>query len=173
MLKPGACLGTFSKTFCPGFRVGWICAGKEVLEKYYMTKGNADLQTSSIAQAELNEYLEAFDLDAHIENLKTFYKKRRDLMLNIMDEDFPSEAKYTRPKGGFFIWVELPERINTFELMEKALESEVAIVPGSPFYPNDGPENTFRLSYSSMPEERIIKGMDILTNGLKEVLAIH
>lgn len=162
---------TFSKTFCPGLRVGWICADREILEKYYMTKGNADLQTNSLAQAEINEYLETYDLAAHIDNLKTVYRKRRDLMLRIMDEEFPPEAKYTRPKGGLFTWVELPETINTFELMEKALKKKVAFVPGSPFYANGGHENTFRLNYSSMPEERIAKGMKILVEVLKEALS--
>jgi 2-aminoadipate transaminase len=161
-------LGTFSKTFCPGFRIGWICADEDVLAKFYMTKGSSDLQSNSMAQAELNEYLECYDLDERIERIKGVYRRRRDLMLKIMDEGFPVEAKYNRPEGGLFIWVELPEGINATELMHKALEKKVAFVPGAPFYANGGHENTFRLNFSSMPDERIEEGMKIMSEVLKD-----
>ena len=164
-------LGTFSKTFCPGFRIAWVCARRDVLEKYYIIKGSADLQTSTFDQAVLNEYLEKYDLDLHIEKVKCLYRKRRDLMLSIMDEAFPEEVRYTRPEGGFFTWVQLPDNINSLDVMERALRENVAIVPGSAFYPNGGHENTFRLSYSSTPEEKISEGMKILIKVLKEVLS--
>ena len=164
-------LGTFSKTFCPGFRIGWICADEDILAKFYMTKGSSDLQSNSLAQAELNEYLECYDLDERINEIKQVYKRRRDLMLQIMDEGFPPEAKYNRPEGGLFIWVELPEGTDATELMHKALEKKVAFVPGAPFYANGGHENTFRLNFSSMPDERIEKGMRIMTEVLKEAFS--
>jgi 2-aminoadipate transaminase len=164
-------LGTFSKTFCPGFRIGWICADEDILAKFYMTKGSADLQSNSLAQAELNEYLECYDLDERIDGIRRVYKRRRDLMLKIMDEGFPAEVKYNRPEGGLFIWVELPEGIDATELMHKALEKKVAFVPGAPFYANGGHENTFRLNFSSMPEERIEKGMKIMTEVLKDAFS--
>ena len=92
-------------------------------------------------------------------------------MLKIMDEGFPVEAKYNRPEGGLFIWVELPEEINATELMHKALEKKAAFVPGAPFYANGGHENTFRLNFSSMPDERIEKGMKIMTEVLKDAFS--
>jgi 2-aminoadipate transaminase len=163
-------LGTFSKTFCPGFRVGWICAGEDLLSKFYMIKGSADLQTNSMAQAELNEYLERYDLDERIRMIANVYRRRRDTMLKIMDEEFPPQVTYNRPAGGLFIWVELPEGINAEDLMYKALEKKVAFVPGAPFYANGGHENTVRLNFSNMSEERIVEGMKIMAQLLREAL---
>jgi 2-aminoadipate transaminase len=155
-------LGTFSKIFCPGFRCAWICADEKILKKYYMIKGSADLHTSSFDQAVLNEYLETYELDRHIEKLKAVYKARRDRMISVMDNTFSEDVDYTRPEGGFFTWVEVSDSINSFDLMKRALEKNVAIVPGSPFYPNGGHENTFRLSYSGVSEEEISEGIKIL-----------
>ncbi|KPU26565.1 aminotransferase [Caloranaerobacter sp. TR13] len=163
-------LGTFSKTFCPGLRLGWTCADTEVLQKYILVKQGADLQTSTIAQRELNKFLEKYDLDEYINKIKEVYKRRRDLMLNTMKEEFPEGIKYTYPEGGLFTWVELPEHINTRELLEKAVEKNVAFVPGGSFFPNGGHENTMRLNYSNMDEERIVIGIKRLAEAIKEML---
>lgn len=163
-------LGTFSKTFAPGLRIGWVCASEEILGKYIMVKQGADLQTSTISQRELNAFLEMCSLDEHIEKIKAVYKKRRNLMLDTMKEHFPEEVKYTYPQGGLFTWVELPEYINARDLMIKALEKKVAFVPGGSFFPNGGHENAFRLNYSNMPEEKIVEGIKRLAEVLKEAI---
>lgn len=163
-------LGTFSKTFCPGMRLGWTCADKEALQKYILVKQGADLQASTISQMELAKFLEKYDLDSHIEKIKNVYRKRRDLMLNTMKEEFPKEAKFTYPEGGLFTWVVLPEHINARELAAKALEKNVAFVPGGSFFPNGGHENTLRLNYSNMDEERIVEGIKRLGKVIKEMM---
>jgi 2-aminoadipate transaminase len=163
-------LGTFSKTFCPGMRLGWTCADKEALQKYILVKQGADLQASTISQMELAKFLEKYDLDSHIEKIKNVYRKRRDLMLNTMKEEFPIEVKFTYPEGGLFTWVILPEHINARELAVKALEKNVAFVPGGSFFPNGGHENTFRLNYSNMDEERIVEGIKRLAQVIKEMI---
>ena len=163
-------LGTFSKTFTPGLRLGWVCASDEILNKYILVKQGADLQSSTISQMELNTFLEMYDLDAHVENIKAVYKKRRDLMLETIKATFPPEAKFTYPEGGLFTWVELPEHIDTKELMVKAVEKKVAFVPGGSFYANGGHENTMRLNYSNMPDEKIVEGIKRLAEVIKEVL---
>lgn len=163
-------LGTFSKTFCPGLRIGWVCASDEVLNKYILIKQGADLQSNSMSQRELNEFLEIYDLDEHIEKIKALYKGRRDLMLQTMKEHFPEQVKYTHPEGGLFTWAVLPEHINARELMQKALERNVAFVPGGSFFPNGGNENTMRINYSNMPEDRIVEGIKILGEVIKEAL---
>lgn len=163
-------LGTFSKTFCPGMRLGWTCANKEALQKYILVKQGADLQASTISQMELAKFLEKYDLDSHIEKIKNVYRKRRDLMLNTMKEEFPTEVKFTYPEGGLFTWVILPEHINARELAVKALEKNVAFVPGGSFFPNGGHENTFRLNYSNMDEERIVEGIKRLAQVIKEMI---
>ncbi|WP_432405888.1 PLP-dependent aminotransferase family protein [Wukongibacter sp. M2B1] len=164
-------LGTFSKTFCPGLRIGWVCASPEVLNKYILIKQGADLQSNSMSQRELNAFLEDYDLDKHIEKIKALYKGRRDLMLDTMKEHFPEEVKYTHPEGGLFTWAVLPKHINARELMTKSLERNVAFVPGGSFFPNGGNENTMRINYSNMPEERIVEGIKILGEVIKDALS--
>ncbi len=163
-------LGTFSKTFCPGLRIGWVCAEDEVLNKYILVKQGADLQTNSMSQRELNEFLEMYDLDDHIEKIRMLYKTRCNIMLSTMEEHFPPEVKYTYPEGGLFTWAVLPKHINAKELMEKALEKNVAFVPGGSFFPNGGNENTMRINYSNMPEDKIVEGIKILGEVIKDAL---
>ncbi|MBI9012704.1 MAG: PLP-dependent aminotransferase family protein [Clostridiales bacterium] len=152
-------LGTFSKTFAPGLRIGWVCAEDELLNKYIMIKQGSDLQTSSMSQRELAVYLEDYSLDEHIEKLIGVYKTRRNLMIDTMKSTFPKEARYIVPEGGLFIWVELPEHIDTKELMVKAVEEKVAFVPGGSFFPNSDTKNTMRLNFSNMNEENIVEGI--------------
>ncbi|MCT4618084.1 MAG: PLP-dependent aminotransferase family protein [Marinisporobacter sp.] len=162
-------LGSFSKIFCPGLRLGWVYASKEILEKFVLAKQPADAHTSTMAQMEVNAFMENYDLDHHVEKLKEVYKNRRDLMLNTIKETFPKEINYTHPEGGLFIWVELPKGIDAKELMKKSLEKKVAFVPGGSFFPNGGNENTFRLNYSNMTDEKIVEGI----RRLGEVLNIE
>lgn len=160
------CLGTFSKTLCPGLRVGWVAAESNILEKFILVKQSADLHTSSLSQRKIAKYLEMYDYDANIEKIRTNYKGRRDAMIRTMEKEFPSVIKFTRPKGGLFTWAELPKGINARDVLVKSLEHQVAFVPGGAFYPNGGMENTMRLNFSNMPEERIIEGIKRLANVL-------
>ena len=114
-------LGTFSKIFCPGYRLGWTCAAPEILNKYNICKQGADLQASTISQMEVNKFIEEYDLDAHVENIKACYVKRRDLMLKTMEEEFPACVKFTHPQGGLFTWVVLPENVKAAEMATKCL----------------------------------------------------
>lgn len=163
-------LGTFSKIFCPGLRLGWIDAHPDVLRKFILLKQGADLQSSTISQIEVATFLNEYDIDAHIEKIKVVYKRRRDLMVGIMKEKFPKEVKYTIPEGGLFTWVTLPEHINTRDLAVKALEKQVAFVPGGSFYAYPGHENDMRLNYSAMPDDLIIEGMNRLADVINEAL---
>lgn len=163
-------LGTFSKIFSPGLRTGWIAADEEVLNKFVMIKQGADLQSSTIDQIAVAKFLEDYDIEAHIDKIKEVYKRRKDLMLNTMKEEFPEGVKVTDPEGGLFTWVVLPEHINARELSMKALEKNVAYVPGGSFFPNGGNENTFRVNYSNMEDERIVEGVKRLGQVLREAL---
>ncbi|GAA4716202.1 PLP-dependent aminotransferase family protein [Brevibacillus fulvus] len=163
-------LGTFSKIFCPGYRIGWVAASQEILEKYIMIKQSADLHTSSISQREIDKYLELYDIDENIAKIKEVYRKRRDLMLAEMEKEFPDNVKFTYPKGGLFTWVELPAHVDAREVLLKCVENNVAFVPGGSFYPNGGNENTFRLNYSNMQEDKIVEGIQRLGKILREVL---
>lgn len=165
-------LGTFSKTFCPGMRLGWTLGEGELLNKFVLVKQGADLQTSSLGQRELNQFMEDYDLDDHIATIREVYRSRRDVMLAAMDTHFPKVEglTYTYPNGGLFTWVELPAHMNARELFKKAIEKEVAFVPGGSFYPNGGYENTLRLNYSNMPEEKIKEGIKRIGEAIDEML---
>lgn len=164
------CNGTFSKIFCPGYRIGWLAGDKEIVRHHVLVKQGTDLQCNTIAQMEIAKYLELYDIDAHIEKIRTTYKKRRDLTVELMEDLFPPEVSFTRPEGGLFAWVELPSGINARDLLEKCLEKNVAFVPGGSFFPNGGKENTFRINFSNMPEERIAEGLTRLADVLKAFL---
>lgn len=164
--------GTFSKIFAPGFRLGWVSAAPEILEKFNISKQAADLQASTISQMEMAKFIEMFDLDAHVEKIKEVYGHRRTVMLNAMDEYFPKEVSFTRTDGGLFTWVTLPEGIDAAQLMKDVvLPNNVAYVPGEPFYPNGGNANHFRMNYSCMPDDRIIEGCKRLGKALHEAIA--
>lgn len=156
------CLGTFSKIFCPGYRIAWIAADKEIIEKLVIIKQSSDLQCNTIAQMDIAKYLELNNIDEHIEEIRKLYRKRCALAVDTMEKEFPKEVTFNRPDGGLFTWVKLPEYINARDLLEICLKENVAFVPGGPFFPNGGKENYFRINYSNMPEERIVEGMKIL-----------
>lgn len=163
-------LGTFSKTFCPGLRLGWICADNEILNKYIIVKQGADLQSSSISQREAAAFMLVYNLDEHINKIKEVYRRRRDLMIDMIKKEFPQNIKYTYPNGGLFTWVTLPEGVDAAELLKIALKDKVAFVPGGSFFPNGGHPNHFRLNFSNMPEDKIIEGIKRLGKVLKENL---
>lgn len=152
-------LGTFSKNFCPGLRLGWICAAPEILEKYIVVKQGADLQCSTLDQRATALFMETYNLDEHIENIKKVYGKRRTLMLECLDKYFPKEATHTNPYGGLFTWVKLKEGLDAAEILKEALKENVAYVPGGSFFPNGGHPNYFRLNYSCMPDDKIVEGV--------------
>ncbi len=161
-------LGSFSKILSPGLRVGWVCADKDIILKYELLKNGSDLQSAELAQMQVDEYLENNDLDTHLDKIKKAYKERRDLMIKMINEEFPKEAKYYYPEGGMFIWVELPSHVNTRELLKKAIESKVAFVPGGSFYPQGDCESSMRINFSTMENEKIVEGIKILGKLLEE-----
>ena len=161
-------LGTFSKILAPGYRLGWICAEGEILQKYNFIAQAASLQASTIGQMETSKFIEMFDLDAHVAKICDVYGKRRDLMYNTMKECFPPEVKFAKPTGGLFLWVELPEYLNAAELAKECLEANVAYVPGEGFYPDGSVKNTFRMNYSCMPDDKIVEGIHRLAEVLKK-----
>lgn len=152
-------LGTFSKTFSPGVRIGWVCAIPEILNKYIIVKQGADLQCSTLDQRAVALFMEKYDLNAHIEEIKKVYGARRTLMLESMDKYFPAGVTHTNPYGGLFTWVELKEGLDAKKIMDDCIKENVAYVPGGSFFPNGGRPNYFRMNYSCMPEDKIVEGI--------------
>jgi len=164
------CLGTFSKIFCPGYRIAWVAAHPEIINKLVITKQSTDLQCNTLAQRDISKYLELNDIDNHISKIREVYKRRCELTIKSMEVEFPSEVTFTRPEGGLFLWVKRPHNINARDVLVKCLERNVAFVPGGPFFPSGGNENYFRINYSNMPEDRIVKGIKSLGEVLKEFI---
>ncbi|MBQ6632320.1 MAG: PLP-dependent aminotransferase family protein [Romboutsia sp.] len=165
-------LGTFSKIFCPGYRIGWTCASQKILSKFIFIKQGADLQASTISQREVSKFIDLYDLDKHVEKIKEVYERRRDLMLETMKSEFPEGIEYTHPEGGLFTWVELPSHLDSRVIMQDCLKNNVAYVPGGSFFPNGGKENCFRLNYSNMPDDRIVEGIKRLGEVLKQYMTV-
>jgi len=161
-------LGTFSKIFCPGYRIGWVAGDQKVIEKYVLVKQGTDLQCNTLAQREIAKYLELYNIDEHIEKIRKVYKRRRNLTVKLMEDHFPEGVTFTRPKGGLFAWIELPMDINARDVLIKSLKKNVAFVPGGSFFPNGGRENTFRINFSNMPDDKIEEGLQSLAGVLRE-----
>ena len=152
-------LGTFSKILSPGMRLGWVTGEISLVRKYVLAKQGADLHTSSLTQLLAARFVLEYDLDAHIARIRDVYHRRCRAMLAALDEHLPQGVRFTRPVGGLFLWVELPEGTDARALLEQCLEENVAFVPGGAFFANGGHENTLRLNFSAMPEERISEGI--------------
>jgi 2-aminoadipate transaminase len=152
-------LGTFSKILAPGFRLGWVIAGQAAIEGILHAKQPSDLHTG-VAQ-QMATYYVARDgfVDGHVEHIKDFYRERRDVMLQALSEHFPRDAHFTRPAGGLFVWAELPQDIDTRELLLEAVANKVAFVPGQGFHPDHSGRNTMRLNFSNVPPEMLREGI--------------
>lgn len=161
---------TFSKVLTPGVRVGWLCASPDILQKYVIFKQSADLHTNTLAQMQVTKFIEMFDLEVHIERIRKVYKLRRDSMIEAIKTEFPHGVKYTQPDGGLFLWVELPVWMNAREVLIRCLDNNVAFVPGGAFFPNGGNENTLRLNFSNMSEERIVEGIARIGKLIKSMI---
>lgn len=160
--------GTFSKTFCPGYRIGWIIGDADVIRRYTLVKQSTDLQCNTVAQMELAKYVELYDIDAHIAHICDTYRRRRDLMIGMMEAEFPNGVTFTRPQGGLFAWVTLPEDMDARTLLAACLKQNVMFVPGVSFYPGQDVHNTLRMNYSAMSEERIEEGIRRMGNVLRQ-----
>lgn len=164
-------LGTFSKILAPGLRLGWVVAEPDIVRRYVLAKQGADLHTSSLTQLLAARFITECDLEGHIETLRAVYRRRRDAMLAALDAHLPGGVRFMRPAGGLFLWLELPDGLDARDLLERCLEKNVAFVPGGAFFANGGHDNTLRLNFSAMPEERIAEGVRRFAGVLEEILA--
>lgn len=163
-------LGTFSKTVTPGMRTGFIISQNTDLLKYIsVAKEASDLHTNIFSQYLILDYLEHNDHETHIAEIRKLYKAQAQAMIAAMDRYFPETVKYTKPHGGMFLWVTLPEGVSALSLFPKALEKKVAFVPGDPFYINMKNTNTMRLNYTNADSQAIEEGIRRLGDLLKEL----
>ena len=164
-------LSTFSKILAPGIRLAWVIAPEQVIQKLVQTKQAADLNTAAFNQMIAFEVGKDGFLEEHANVIRATYKERRDVMLEMMEEMFPPEVRWTRPQGGMFLWGILPGTMDSANVLKVAIERKVAFVPGEPFHPNGGGKNTMRLNFSYSNPETIREGITRLGRVLKESVA--
>lgn len=164
-------MGSFSKVFAPGLRLGFVVAPEELHAKLVQAKQAADLHTPSFSQRIVYEAVQDGFLDAHIPSIRTLYAHQCELMLAALDQHFPAEATWNRPQGGMFIWVDLPEGVDSTRVLAKAIKQNVAFVPGAPFYATRPKSNCLRLSFVTVPADKIEIGIARLGALLKAEIA--
>lgn len=161
--------GSFSKILAPGMRLGWIVAPQEVMEQIVIAKQASDLHSNYLSQRIAYEYLTSTDIDAHIRKIQAAYMRQSQLMQDLIREQFPASVTYTRPKGGMFIWLTLPDGISSMNVFDAAIREEVAVLPGTPFYIDGGGDNTLRLNFSNATDEKIKEGMGRLARVIRKL----
>lgn len=167
-------LSTFSKTFVPGFRLGWIVAHKDIIRRIAISKQAADLCTGAYMQYITYLYMQKGHFMKHIEAMRDIYKVKHAAMLEALDKymsDIPG-VYWSKPKGGFFVWLVLPETVDCDQLFDKAIEHKVVYVRGSAFFADGQGKNTARLNFSQPKVEDIDKGIKILAEVIKETMGI-
>ena len=163
-------LGSFSKIVAPAMRLGWICAKGEIMENLIIAKQAADLHTNYYSQRVVHQFLIDNNLENHIKKIKELYKGQRDCMVSMIERYFPEEIKSTKPEGGMFLWITLPEGVSSLDLFNLAAKENVAFVPGNPFYFNAKDTNTLRLNYTNSNEEMIEEGIKRLAKAIRAII---
>jgi 2-aminoadipate transaminase len=164
-------LGSFSKTVVPSFRIGWIVAPDEIMEKLIVAKQASDLHTNYFCQRVIHQYVTDFDNTEHIKKICKVYGNQCNAMIESIEKYFPAGLKHTSPEGGMFVWVTLPNGIPAIKLFDIAIKKNVAFVPGNPFYTNkDKQTSSMRLNFSCVDEKTIEIGIKRLGEAIREVL---
>ena len=164
-------LGSFSKITVPGFRLGWMVAPPEIIRLAVKAKQAADLHSSTFNQFVIAEYLKKHSIDDHIAKITACYGAQAAAMVRTLDREAPEGMTFTRPEGGMFSWVRLPEgKGSCMDLFNLAIEQKVAFVPGMPFYTDGGGQNTLRLNFSNASEATIDQGITRLCRCIKDFL---
>ena len=166
-------LGTFSKILSPGIRLGWVVAPPPVLEKINLGKQAADLCTSTLSQLMVSAFFEQGMWRDYVDSLNEIHRGRRDAMLDALAEFFPRQAEWTRPGGGLFVWVTLPDFIDTTDLLARALRDNVAFVPGEGAYLDGRGRSSMRLNFSGSDEDTIREGVRRIGEVVGEQVALY
>jgi len=152
-------MATFSKVLSPGFRLAYVIAPNGVVDKMELAKQSVDLCTPTFTQCIARRFITEGHMDEHLPNIINMYKRKRDIMLDALEEYFPEGCTWTHPQGGMFLWATLPEHIDTREMFQDAIKEKVAYVHGRAFYVNGGGGNTMRLNFSNPSDEDVTEGI--------------
>ena len=164
-------MGSFSKILSPGLRIGWAAVPAHLFRRFYLAGEAVALCPPTLNQMIISAYLREHDWRGQIDRYRTLYAARRNAMLDALDTYLPAGINYTRPEGGFFIWLTLPEGINTYDLLQEGVKSGVIFIPGAAFSPGDEPSHKLRLAFCAVDEETITEGVRRLSSLLERELA--
>ena len=162
-------LSSFSKTIAPGLRVAYIVADREIIKKLALVKQGTDLQTNTLGQCLVYEYVRSGGYSEHISLLRKTYRHRRDCMISALETYFPETVTWNRPEGGMFLWLTLPEGSSAEDILQHSLEQDVAFVPGQVFFPDGTGRNTMRLNFSNAAPHTIQEGIRRIGEVLKRL----
>lgn len=164
-------LGSFSKIFAPGLRVGWALVPAHLQRRYYLASESVTLCPPAFNQMLVSAYLRDFDWKGQIRTYRGLYEERCQAMLAALEQHMPEGMSWTRPEGGFFVWVTLPVGVDTYPLLHKAIEAGVVFIPGAAFTHSTEPSNKLRLAFSAVPPESIDEGVRRLAPVMREAIA--
>ncbi|MFW6221238.1 MAG: PLP-dependent aminotransferase family protein [Fibrobacterota bacterium] len=162
--------GSFAKIFGPGMRLGWLLGPTEIIEKCELAKQSQDACSATFTQVLANAFLTQGKLQPYVKSLRAVYKRRAQIMLDALRETMPEGVSWTTPKGGFYVWVSLPEHINASDVFDKSIQKGAAFVIGNAFDPEGVRNNSFRLAFSAPPEDKIAEGIRMVADGVRAVL---
>jgi 2-aminoadipate transaminase len=165
--------GTFSKILSPGVRLGWAVAPAPILHKMQIGKQGSDLCSSSISQYFVSAYFDAGPWSEYLNSLLEIYRRRRDVMFDALAEHFPREAEWTHPRGGLFLWAKMPDYIDTTDLLARALQEQVAFVPGRAAYVDGRGGAAMRLNFSGVGEDDIREGIRRIGEVIREQVGMY
>lgn len=163
-------IGSFSKILGPGMRLGWLLASPEIISKAQLAKQSIDACSSTFTQVLADQFLRQGKLNSYVANLRVIYKRRMHLMNECLTANMPEEVKWVEPKGGFYIWVQLPENVDSLDIMKESAAKGAIFVIGKTFDPHGLKNNCFRLAFSHTPEDQIEKGVKIVADAVKSKL---
>lgn len=166
-------LGTFSKIFVPGFRIGWVVAHEAIVDKFVVAKQSTDLCTPTLNQKIAHKYIEKGYFDENLKTIIKQYHEKRDNMLQAFRDYMPEGVKWTEPEGGLFLFLSLPEGMDAENLFQKAIDNNVAFVLGSVFHCDGSGKNTMRINFSYMPKDKATEGVKRLAKAIKEEMGIE
>ena len=162
--------GSFSKIIGPGLRLGWMLVPNAIYEKCELIKQTMDACSPSFTQVIADKFLQSGLADIYIEKVRVEYKKRAEAMINALNQHLPNEVTFTAPRGGFYIWLQLPENIDSTDILKKAINKGVVFVSGKTFDPHGKANNYMRLSYCNTSVQKINKGIPLVVSAIQEVL---
>lgn len=162
--------GSFSKVVAPGLRIGWVVAPEAIIQKLLVLKQASDLHSNNLSQYITEHFLSNYNLDNHLDKLRASYGEKCQYMFDILKRALPAECRISKPEGGMFLWVEIPEFMDAEELLRETIQQRVLFVPGKYFFTNGKGHNTMRLNFTNSSKQQIEKGVLVIAEVMEKML---